>query len=87
MTTTLIQQLAEQTAVHSSPTMMARTSAYRALLARGEAALPELYDALRDRVAVVPVIKLLREITNLEVDAPRGDVKALVDAWLKTEAR
>lgn len=84
--TTLIEKLADQTEIISSPTIMRDCPAYKMLLAKGREALPELFEALRQDEAVIPVMMLLHEITGYAMDAAPGDVKAMRAEWLKLES-
>jgi hypothetical protein len=80
----LVHNLREQTRIMSSVHSMQRTAAYKELLAHGQEAVPTLLLALDARLAVIPVMALLVQITgdNPVLPADAGIVDSMRQAWL-----
>lgn len=85
MTIGSLDNLSTETAFMSSPGQMENTPSYKALLAKGKDAIPDLLQALRDNKAVLPALMLLNQITGVTPfeSGQVGNVKAMVSAWLK----
>ncbi len=80
--TTLIDQLDEDTDRLSSPDDIRESGPYKALLAKGEAAIGDLIQALKDDEAAIPATMLLRDITGMTMKTPPGDIAKLAQAWI-----
>jgi hypothetical protein len=82
----LLDNLAAQTRVMSSVAQMRRTAAYQQIIAHGQAAVPDLLDALSNHhPAVVPIMAALADITGADPVPPpdRGRVSKMALAWLR----
>lgn len=80
----LVHNLGEQTRVMSALNSMRRSPSYKEILERGQEAVPALLLALNARLAVIPIVDLLAQITgaNPVLPADAGVVEKMRQAWL-----